>query len=112
MQQVGQYRAVGDIGRRSDHCMDQLATTVDPEMRLHAEIPLVALLRLMHFGIARLVDILGRRRRIDDCRIGPREGGDRAGGYLQPLRRQMPLHLIEQRPAEIDADKTPHCQRS
>jgi hypothetical protein len=35
-------------------------------MRLHPEIPLVALLGLMHLGIARLVGIFGGRRRIDD----------------------------------------------
>src|ERR1700730_608570 len=58
MQQLGQYRAVGDIGRRRHHRMDQLGSTVDPEMRLHPEIPLVALLRLMHLGIARLAAFL------------------------------------------------------
>jgi hypothetical protein len=35
-------------------------------MRLHPEIPLVALLGLVQLGIARLVGILGRGRRIDD----------------------------------------------
>ena len=50
LQQVGQYRAVGDIGRRSHHRVDQFGAAVDPEMRLHPEIPLVALLRLMHLG--------------------------------------------------------------
>src|ERR1700730_16988681 len=58
VQQIGQYRAVGDIGRRRGHRMDQLGAAVHPEMRLHPEIPLVALLRLMHLGIARLVGIL------------------------------------------------------
>jgi hypothetical protein len=65
-------------------------------MRLHAEIPLVALLRLMDLGITRLVGILGGRRRIDDRRID-----DRAGGHLQSLRRQMPSHLVEQLLAQI-----------
>src|ERR1700730_2339194 len=58
MQQLGQYRAVGDIGRRGHHRTDQLGSAVDPEMRLHPEIPLVALLRLMHLGIARLAAFL------------------------------------------------------
>ena len=65
MQQLGQYRTVSDIGRRRRHRVDELRATVHPEMRLHPEIPLVALLGLMHFGIARLVGILGRGRRID-----------------------------------------------
>jgi hypothetical protein len=35
---------------------------------LDPEIPLVALLRLVHLGIARLVGVLGRGRRIDDLK--------------------------------------------
>src|SRR5437763_7870632 len=92
-------------------------------------IPLVALLRLVHLGIACLVGILGRGRRIDDRRID-----NRAGGHLQSLRCQVPLHFVEQLlaqivlleqvteaahrrlvghrlAAEIDVHKTPHCQR-
>jgi hypothetical protein len=76
--------------------VDQLAAAVDPEMRLHPEVPLVPLLGLMHLGIAGLVGILSRGRRIDDRRID-----NRAGGYLQPLRGQVPLHLVEQPPAQI-----------
>src|SRR5215471_20643302 len=52
MQQIGQHRAVGGIGWRGHHRVDQLAAAVDAKMRLHAEIPLVALLGLMHLGIA------------------------------------------------------------
>ena len=37
---LGQYRAVGDIGRCGHNGVDQLGATVHPEMRLHAEIPL------------------------------------------------------------------------
>src|SRR5215471_10365678 len=96
MQQIRQHRAVGNIGRRRYHRMDQLAAAVDPKMSLHPKIPLLALLGLMHLGIARLPGILGRRRRIDDRRID-----NRAGGHLQSLRRQVPLHLIKQLPAEI-----------
>jgi hypothetical protein len=96
MQKIGQHRAVGDIGRRGDDRVDQLGAAVDAEMRLHAEIPLVALLRLMHLGIARLVGILGRRGRIDDRCID-----DRAGDDLQPPRRKVLLHLLEQPPTQI-----------
>src|SRR6202011_5680029 len=46
--------------------------------------------------IAGLVGIFGRRRRIDDCRID-----DRARRHLQSLRRQMPLHFVEQLLAQI-----------
>jgi hypothetical protein len=34
------------------------STIAHPEMRLHAEMPLVALLGLMHLGIPRLVGVL------------------------------------------------------
>jgi hypothetical protein len=39
---------------------------------------------------------LGRGRRIDDRRTD-----NRASGHLQSLGRQMPLHLVEQLPAQI-----------
>jgi hypothetical protein len=96
VQQAGQHRAVGDIGRRRHYRVDQLAAAVDPEMPFHPEVPLVAFLRLMHLGIARLVGILCRARRIDDRGINNRAGGD-----LQAFGRQVPLHLVEQPSAEI-----------
>src|SRR5215469_6521743 len=96
MQQIGQHRTVGDIGWRRHHRVDQLAAAVDPEMSLHPKVPLVALLGLMHLGIARLVGILGRRWRIDNGRID-----NRAGGHLQPLGGKVPLYLVEQPPAQI-----------
>src|SRR5262249_61278973 len=96
VQQLGQDRAVGDIGRRRRHRVDQPGAAIHPEMRLHPEIPLVALFGLVHLRIARLVGILGRRRRIDDGCID-----DRAGGYLYSLGHQVPLYLLEQLPAEI-----------
>ena len=40
MQEIRQDRAVGDIGRRRRHRVDQLAAAVDPEMRLHPELAL------------------------------------------------------------------------
>jgi hypothetical protein len=41
-------------------------------MRLHTEISLITLLGLVHVGIARLVGVLGRRRRVDE--LIPEEG--------------------------------------
>ena len=58
MQQIGQYRAFSDIGRGGDHRMDQLGAAVDTNMRLHAEVPLVALLRLMHLRSRALLAFL------------------------------------------------------
>jgi hypothetical protein len=71
-------------------CRHGPALLPPPSLPARAEIPLVALLRLMHLGIACLVGIFGRRRRIDDCCID-----DRASGHFQSLRRQMPLHFVE-----------------
>jgi hypothetical protein len=50
VQQIGQHRAVGDIGRRHHRRVDQLGAAVDAKMRLHAEIPMIALLGLMHLS--------------------------------------------------------------
>src|SRR5204862_6331695 len=85
-----------DLCTPSPTYVTQLWYALLPQMRLHAEILLVALLCLMHLGIARFLGILVRRRRIDDCRID-----NRAGGHLQSLRCQMPLHLVEQLLAQI-----------
>jgi hypothetical protein len=105
VQQIRQHRAVGGIGGRGDHRVDQLAAAVDAKMRLDAKIPLVALLGLMHLGIARLGGILGRRRRIDDRGID-----DRTGRNLQPFGGEMALHLIKQPPAQIV--RLGHCPAS
>jgi hypothetical protein len=96
VQQLWQHRTVGDIGWRHDCRVDQFRAAVDAKMRLHAEIPLVALLRLMHLGVARFVGILRRRGCVDDRRID-----NCAGGTLQPLGRQLPPDLIEQPAAQI-----------
>ena len=54
-------------------------------MGLQAEVPLVAFLGLVHLGIARLVLILRRRRRIDDGGIYDRAARDRQS-FLGQMR--------------------------
>ncbi len=66
MQQFRQHLAVMHIGRRGGHGMNQLRLAVHANMRLHAEIPLVALLGLMHLRIPLLLAILRRTGRTDD----------------------------------------------
>ena len=78
---------VGDVRRRSDHRMNQPALGVDPEVRLHSEVPLVALLRLLPLRIAGLRFVLHRRRRGNDRRIGDRPLRHRQPGRAQ--RRQL-----------------------
>src|SRR5262245_39966378 len=63
VQQPGQDVAVVNVGRRDFDGMNQLALAVHPEVALHAEIPLPALLRLMHPGIARARRSSSRRGR-------------------------------------------------
>ncbi|HEY4042801.1 MAG TPA: hypothetical protein VGM32_13275, partial [Rhodopila sp.] len=65
-------------------------------MRLHAEVPLVALLRLVHHGIARLVGVFRPRGAlmIMASTIVPVE-------IVQPLLGQVPLHLVKQPPTQI-----------
>jgi len=131
LQQVGQYRAVGDIGRRSHHRVDQFGAAVDPEMRLHPEIPLVALLRLMHLGSRALSAFL-----VEDGALMIVASTIVPMVTFSPFARQVPLHLVEQPLAQIvlleqvteaahrrlvrhrlvakvDPDKTPHrCHTS
>ncbi len=52
--------------------MHDLARTVDTNVRLHAEMPLLALACRVHLWIALTRFILGRTRRFDDRRIHDR----------------------------------------
>src|ERR1035441_8055750 len=46
MEQVLQGVAIGHVGRRGQHCVDQLRTAVDSNVRFHPEVPLLRLIRL------------------------------------------------------------------
>ena len=79
-------RDVIDVGRCTDHCMHQPRIGINPNVCLHAEVPLIALLGLMHFGVTLALRVLGRGRRRDDRRIN-----DGAFAQHQALARQMRL---------------------
>ncbi|MGF6666282.1 hypothetical protein QF000_008015 [Paraburkholderia atlantica] len=49
MQKLWQWVLVVHVGRRDDCAMRQSALTIHADMNLHAEIPLLAFARLMHF---------------------------------------------------------------
>ncbi len=66
VKELGKDPRVMPMGRGGDDRMDQLGAAVNPEMSLHAKVPRVALLRLMHLGIPPPVLILGGTRRADD----------------------------------------------
>ena len=82
VQHVWDRSAIMHIGGRSDHRVNNLGLAVDTDVRLHAEIPLIAFLRLMHLGVALPSPVLGRGRRGDDRRIH-----DGACANLQPVVR-------------------------
>ena len=42
VQQIGQHLGIGDVGGRGRHRVDDLGSAIDPDMGLHAEIPLVS----------------------------------------------------------------------
>jgi len=96
MQQMRQGERVGHIGRRGQHRMNELVTTVDRHVRLHSEVPLLALGGLMHLRVALALSVLGRTRCADDRRID-----DRALADLDAVVRQIRVHPRQQLLAEL-----------
>ena len=76
--------------------VNQSGFSVGPDVRLHPEVPLVPLLRLMHLGVARLVLVLRRGRRLDDRRIH-----HRTLAQQQSALGQMPVDLLEDRLGQL-----------
>ncbi len=66
MKQHGGLGDVRNVRCRGHDGVDQAALAVDPDVRFHPEIPLVAFLRLVHSGVARLVLVLRGGRGVDD----------------------------------------------
>ena len=91
MQQHARLRHVHRVGGRRRQAVRQTRFGVHPDMRLHPEVPLVSLLRLVHLRIPFSPAVLRRRRRVNDARIHDRP-------RLQPMpeRRQMHIDLLEQ----------------
>jgi len=69
MQQMRQLADIRRVGGGDRYRMHQPGIDVGANMDLHAEVPLVALLRLMHLGIALLVLVLRRGGGMDDGRV-------------------------------------------
>ncbi len=57
--------------------MHHAAASIDANVGLHAEVPVVSLLRGRHFGVPRPGLVLRRGRRVDDGRIDQRAGAQR-----------------------------------
>jgi len=126
MEQVGQQLAVMYIGCRGGYRMDQLAPTVHADVRLHPEVPLVALPGLMHLRVPFPILVLGEARRTDDGGVHNGAGGDLQPVLLKILgnQRKQPVAevvalqqvaeladggLVRRRlPAQVDADEPAH----
>ena len=63
-----------DVGRRADLVMHQPGVGIHRDMGLHPEIPVVALLGLVHLGVSRAGAVLRRARRGDQRGIDHRAG--------------------------------------
>ena len=95
VKQITYHLAVMDIGRGHLDGVDNPLLAVDADMTLHAKIPLIALLGLVHLGITFALLVLGRGR-------GRDQGGvhDRARSDLEAIGLQMifdrPQHHLAQ----------------
>ena len=96
MQQLAQQLAVMNIRRRGRHRVNQLGLTIDTNMSLHAEVPLIAFLRLMHLRITDFILVLGRAGRIDDRCID-----DGTGTHFQPIFLKILIDQYKQLIAQV-----------
>ena len=60
MEQCVPLGHIVDVGRRAEDRVHQTGLSVHPDMGFHAEVPLVALLDLVHLGVALTGLVLGR----------------------------------------------------
>src|ERR1043165_3537963 len=96
MQQIGQLLAVVHIGRSHAGTVHPPALAIYADVDLHAEVPLIAFLRLLHLRVALLLLVLGRRRRGDQRGID-----NRPARQLHALRQEQLTHFAEQRRANL-----------
>lgn len=93
MKQLVGLRHVGHVASSGYQRMGKARLGIGPDMRFHAEVPVLALLRLVHFRIAPLVTALGRRRCRDQGRVD-----DSPFAHHQAFAGQVPVDLIEDPP--------------
>ena len=125
LQQGMGLRHIMGMGGCRDERMNQARFSIHTYRRLHAEVPLVSLLGLMHLWIALTLLILGRGRRGDDRRIHHRAFSEQQavdGQRLVDSRKEALGQLMLLRQAtkleqgrgiggsftrEVNADKSP-----
>ena len=96
VQKVRQYLLVCYAGRRGAQRVHNALLGVHADVRLHTEIPLVALARLMHLRVARAGRVLGRRRRVNNGRVH-----DRARANADAAAVQVMVDRVQHRHAQI-----------
>lgn len=94
--QIGQYLGIVNIGGRRHRGMNELRLTVDANVRIHAEVPLVALTDLLHLRTAILLFVIGGIRRADDSRVY-----NGSAGFLTDFPLPILIHHAEQLTAQI-----------
>ena len=62
MQQAVSLGHIAGVGRSADDGVHQAGISINPDMRLHAEVPLVAFLDLVHLGVTLTCAVLGGAR--------------------------------------------------
>ena len=98
MKQIFQNPRIMHIRRCCRDRVNHLRLAVDTNVCLHSEIPLLALAGLVHLGIALLILVLGRTRRVDDRGID--NGSTR---HLHAILFQVDIHYPEQLITEVVA---------
>ena len=83
VQQLVDHYNFGGVRRRGDYRMHEARIGINANVRLHSEVPLLAVARLMHFRIAFTRFVLGRAGRCNDRRVD-----DAAALKQQALARQ------------------------
>ena len=98
MEQRLSLRNIADIARRANHRMYQAGVRIDSNIRLHAEVPLIALLALVHFRIPLAGFVSGRGWGRNQRRIDYRPFSQKKASL-----RQMAVDGVEDRFSEVVA---------
>jgi len=94
-QRVG-FDHVMNVGRRAPHAMHQTRLRIRANMGLHAKVPFIAFLGLMHLGVALTAGVLGRGRR------GNQRGvHHRARPQYQSLLAQQRINFHQDLPGQL-----------
>src|SRR5579863_2218715 len=96
VQQISQHMLVGYRSCRRTYRVHDAGLRVHTDVRLHAEVPLVALARLMHLRIALPLRVLRRRGRMNNGGVHNRSGRDADAPAVQ-----ITVHRIQHGPAQI-----------